>query len=92
MLSAQISLKSCSSGLANKQVETGDTRKQRRVPKILASSFVDLPTATMAGPSTARVEEEGTRARATGPARASRRERHSGQEKSNSKLKTSGSP
>lgn len=76
MLSAQISLKSCSSGLANKQVETGDTRKQRRVPKILAVSFVELPTATPGCPSTARVEEEVTRVMATGPARAPQSGRH----------------
>lgn len=50
MLSAQISLKSCSSGLANKQVETGDTRKQRRAPEILAVSFVEPPTATAGWP------------------------------------------
>lgn len=95
MLSAQISLQSCSSGLANKQVETGDTRKQRRVPKILAVSFVELPTATTGCPSTARVEEEVIWARATGPARAPRRgggggSGTRGEERNNSKPQTLG--
>lgn len=62
MLSAQISLKSCSSGLANEQVKTGGTLKHRGgSQRSWLCHLWSCQPPQLAGPSTACVEEEVTR-------------------------------